>query len=187
LTIAGGTSSGTDSISTTVTTGTVNVFTGVITGGTINIGGAGSNTVFGGNVNITGSVSAGSFTFSLLGFQKDSDVTGAGNVAFTATPYTNQGTSFGTMASNGTFTFSQAGVYQVNVAYNVSADPDGWGGINGTTGTRYNQASGSQVKNSVTDIISVSVNDTYTWKVNNNVTVYGTGDTKTRIQFTKIG
>ena len=48
LTIAGGTTSGTDSISTTITTGTVNVLTGVVTGGTINIGGAGSNTVIGG-------------------------------------------------------------------------------------------------------------------------------------------
>ena len=48
LTIAGGTTSGTDSISTTITNGTVNVLTGVVTGGTINIGGAGSNTVVGG-------------------------------------------------------------------------------------------------------------------------------------------
>ena len=60
LVIAGGTSSGTDSISTSVTTGTVNLFTGVITSGTINIGGTGSNTVIGGNLNTTGTISVAS-------------------------------------------------------------------------------------------------------------------------------
>lgn len=137
--------------------------------------------------NITANNFSGTFILSVLGFQKDIDATGSGNVTFTTTPYISQGTSFGTMASNGTFTFNAAGVYQVNIAYNVSDDPDGWGGINGVTGTRYNQASGPQTKNSITDVISVSVSDTYTWKVNNNVTVYGSGTTKTRMQIMRIG
>jgi hypothetical protein len=151
----------------------------------------GEYTNISGNVIAQGNITAdyynGTVVFSVLGFQKDSDVTGTGNVTFNTTPYFSQGSSFGTLDGTGVFTFSQAGVYQVNVAYNVSADPDAWGGINGLAGDRYNQANGSQLKNSVTDIISVAANDTYTWQVNNSVTVYGTGNTKTRIQFMRIG
>jgi hypothetical protein len=126
----------------------------------------------------------------MLAFQKESDVTGSGTVVFATASYASAGTSFGTMASTGVFTFDTAGTYMVNVAFNVSANPDGWGGINGTTGTRYNQANwggfSSGLKSSAMDLIIVSVNDTYEWKTNNSVTVYGTGTTKTRIQFIKI-
>lgn len=147
------------------------------------------------SINTTGSITADTFSgtmiFSIQGYEKTSDVTGAGNVSFDTDPYINQGSSFGTMDSGGIFTFTSGGVYQITVAYNVSADPDAWGGINGLTGIRYNQASfaseTSGVKSSTTDVISVSINDTYTWKTNNSVTVYGTGNTKTRIQFLKIG
>ena len=132
----------------------------------------------------------GNFVNRVLAYQKDSDVTAAGTVVFGTTAYLTNGTSFGTMAGTGVFTFNTAGKYEVNVVFNVSANPDAWGGINGTTGVRYNQwlngASGQQI-GSVKDIISVSANDTYEWKTNNSVTVYGTGNTKTRIQFTKIG
>jgi hypothetical protein len=94
------------------------------------------------------------------------------------------------MASNGVFSFTRAGTYQINVTFNVSADPDAWGGINGTTGVRYNQvkknATGAYIGSS-TDIITVSSGDTYEWKVNNLVVVYGsTNNTATRIQFTQL-
>jgi hypothetical protein len=132
----------------------------------------------------------GNFVNRILAYQKDSDVTAVGTVVFGTTAYLTSGTSFGSMAGTGVFTFTNSGKYEVNVIFNVSGNPDAWGGINGTTGTRYNQwyngASGQQI-GSVKDIISVNANDTYEWKTNNSVTVYGTGNTKTRIQFTKIG
>jgi hypothetical protein len=119
-------------------------------------------------------------------YQKSSDVAGSGTVTFPTSAYVSIGSSFGTMATTGVFTFSRAGTYQVNVAFNVSADPDGWGGINGTTGNRYNQVTGDY-KGSSTDVITVSANDTYEWKTNNLVIVYGSGTTATRIQFTQLG
>jgi hypothetical protein len=145
-----------------------------------------ADTTVSGNLDIGGSVT-GKFVIDTMTFEKDSDVTGTGNVTFNTTPVVSQGTSFGTMDAGGIFTFSSDGVFQVNVAYHVSADPDAYGGINGFGAMRYNQASGSQLKNSVTDVISVSATDTYTWAVNNAVTVYGTGNTNTRIQFMRIG
>ena len=131
-------------------------------------------------------ISGGGGSQSMLAFEKGSDVTGSGTVTFGTTPYASSGTSFGTMAATGVFTFNTSGIYLVTVAFNVSANPDGWGGINGTSGTRYNQANGTFLKTSAVDIINVNTNDTYEWKVNNSVTVYGTGTTKTRIQFIKI-
>ena len=129
----------------------------------------------------------------MLAYQKESDVTGSGTVTFATASYASSGTSFGNMDISGVFTFTSSGIYIVIIAFNVSANPDGWGGINGTTGIRYNQANwGGYVdfegglKSSAVDIITVIVNDTYEWKTNNNVTVYGTGNTKTRIQFIKI-
>lgn len=124
-------------------------------------------------------------------YQKTSDVTGSGTVAFSSSTFISSGSSFGTMANTGVFTFSRAGTYQVNIAFNVSADPDAWGGVNGTTGTRYNQVkkgtTGAYIGSS-TDVISVSVGDTYEWKTNNLVIVYGsTNTTATRIQFTQLG
>jgi hypothetical protein len=123
-------------------------------------------------------------------YQKSSDVTASGTVAFPVNAYISVGTAFGTMASNGVFSFTRAGTYQINVTFNVSADPDAWGGINGTTGVRYNQvkknATGAYIGSS-TDIITVSSGDTYEWKVNNLVVVYGsTNNTATRIQFTQL-
>jgi len=124
-------------------------------------------------------------------YQKTADVTGSGTVAFASTATISIGTAFGTMANTGIFTFSRAGTYQVNVNFNVSADPDAWGGINGTTGTRYNQfkknSTGAAI-GGVSDIITVSVNDTYEWKTNNLVIVYGsTATTATKIQFVQLG
>ena len=129
--------------------------------------------------------------FPIRAYQKTSDVTASGTVAFSANAYISTGTSFGTMAATGVFTFSRAGTYQVTVTFNVSADPDAWGGINGTTGTRYNQVkkgtTGAYI-GSTTDIISVSSGETYEWKTNNLVIVYGsTNTTATRIQFTQLG
>jgi len=159
--------------------------------GNATINGTVNTTSIEATANISASFYTGTFVLSMLGFQKDSDVTGSGNVTWNTTPYLNQGASFGTMGANGTFTFNNAGVYQINVAYNVSANPDGWGGINGVTGTRYNQANwvgfAANIRSSATDVITVSANDTYTWQVNNSVTVYGTGNSKSRIQIMRIG
>jgi len=124
-------------------------------------------------------------------YQKTSDVTGSGTVAFASTATISAGTAFGTMANSGVFTFSRAGTYQVTVNFNVSADPDGYGGINGTTGTRYNQVKKGTVGafiGSTTDIITVNANDTYEWKTTNLVIVYGTtAATATRIHFVQLG
>ena len=124
-------------------------------------------------------------------YQKNADATGSGTVTFPATAVLSTGASFGSMAASGIFTFTRAGTYQVIVNYNVSADPDAWGGINGTTGTRYNQfkknSTGAAI-GSASDIITVNVNDTYEWKTNNLVVVYGnTASTATKIQFIQIG
>jgi len=137
--------------------------------------------------NINANYISGVVTTNLQGYQKDSDSTGSGNVAFTTTAYVSAGENFGTMNSNGVFTFSQAGIYQVVVSFSTGSDPDAWGEINGFTGgVRYNQWSSGIAniqKASVSDIIQIQEADTYTWKVNNNVTVYGT----TRIQFIRLG
>jgi hypothetical protein len=61
---------------------------------------------------------------SMLAFEKGSDVTGSGTVTFGTTPYASSGTSFGTMAATGVFTFNTSGIYLVTVAFNVSANPD---------------------------------------------------------------
>lgn len=127
---------------------------------------------------------------AIRAYQKSADVTASGTVAFPSSTYISVGSAFGTMATTGVFSFTRAGTYQVNVTFNVSADPDAWGGINGTTGTRYNQvkknATGAYIGSS-TDIITVSSGDTYEWKTNNLVAVYGaTNNTATRIQFTQL-
>jgi hypothetical protein len=77
------------------------------------------------------------------------------------------------------------------VNFNVSADPDGYGGVNGTAGIRYNQfkknSTGAAI-GSVTDIITVNANDTYEWRTINLVIVFGTtASTATRIHFVQLG
>ena len=52
---------------------------------------------------------------SMLAFEKGSDVTGPGTVTFETTPYASSGSSFGTMAATGVFTFNTSGIYLVTI------------------------------------------------------------------------
>jgi hypothetical protein len=121
----------------------------------------------------------------------DQSTAGLARVTFSSTAARSSGTSFGSMAATGVFTFSRAGIYQVIVNFNVSGNPQAFGGINGTSGERYNQATVPGVggwQNSTVDVISVSASDTYEWWVGTGVVIYGNDpNTTTRIQFIRIG
>lgn len=121
----------------------------------------------------------------------DQSTAGAARVTFDTSSARSSGTSFGTMAATGVFTFSVAGIYQVIVNINVSANPQGYGGINGVSGERYNQASVPGVggwQTGIVDVISVNTSDTYEWWVGTGVVIYGNDpNTTTRIQFIRIG
>ena len=123
----------------------------------------------------------------VMNFNKTSDQTlsNAGRCTFASTPVNANG-SFGTMATTGVFTFSVAGTYLVNVSFYVSGDPNSWGRVNSTDTPKYMQVAGSITKMTCTDVIKVGVNDTFDWYVSNLVTIYGSGETYTRISFVKL-
>jgi peroxiredoxin len=91
------------------------------------------------------------------------------------------------MASTGVFTFNTAGTYIVTVNLNVTGTPDVWGRVNSTDTPRYMQLAGSVTKTTLSDVISVSVNDTFDLYINSALTVNGAlSDTATKISFVKI-
>ena len=133
--------------------------------------------------NVTG------FNMDLVSYRKtvDQATGGPATVTFPATPTISNGSSFGSMAATGIFTFSKAGIYQVTVGLFVSSDPDSYGGVNGTAGVRHLQVSGTLTKTTASGYISVNAGDTFQYHVLNNVTVFGlTANTATRITFVKV-
>lgn len=122
-------------------------------------------------------------------YAKTSDqvVSAAVRCAFGTSSYSTNGTGFGSMASTGVFTFSTAGTYLVTVNLNVTGTPDVWGRVNSTDTPRYMQCAGSFTKVTLTDIITVTVNDTFDLFINSSLTVNGSvSDTATKISFVKI-
>jgi hypothetical protein len=117
----------------------------------------------------------------------DQVVGAAARCTFGTSTFTSNGTSFGTMASTGVFTFSTAGTYIVTVNLNVTGTPDVWGRVNSTDTPKYMQLAGSVTKTTLSDVISVSVNDTFDLYINSALTVNGAlSDTATKISFVKI-
>ena len=156
---------------------------------TIQIEGSGLTTT---SNNGSGTISIATRTdYVVYKHENDQVTSGAARVTFGSSVIRSSGTLFGSMASTGIFTFSTSGVYQVIVNFNVSGNPQAYGGINGVSGEKYNQAivpgAGGWQGSSV-DIIAVSAGDTYEWWVGTAIVVYGNDpNTTTHIQFVRIG
>jgi len=119
----------------------------------------------------------------------DQSVTTSIRCSFSSTVVNGGGVAFGSMASNGVFTFSVAGSYMVTISFNVSANPDAWGRVDSTDTPRYTQwsigSTGAQ-KGSISEVVTVTAGQTFDWWISSICTVFGTGDTRTRISFVKL-
>lgn len=129
-------------------------------------------------------------------YAKDSDQNVSGAiVTFPTSSSLSGGSSFGSMASTGVFTFSETGNYLITISFNTSAtgtsgyaDLDIWGRVNGSDAQRYTQVATNAVKKgSVSEVVPITAaNDTFEWYSYNGCTVYGSGGTKTRINIVKL-
>lgn len=126
----------------------------------------------------------------------DQDIATTAVVTFSETADLLTGDSFGTMASTGVFTFNQSGLYMITINYNTSvyqnpfnaASLDLWGKLNDIDDPNYTQVKSLGIyKGSVTGVVPVNtVGENFRWYSNNQCTIYGTGNAKTRITIVKL-
>lgn len=133
-----------------------------------------------------------------VSYSKDADqnISGGTVVTFPTSSELIGGESFGSMASTGVFTFTKTGNYLITISYNTSANGnpaaaaslDIWGKVNDSDSPRYTQIKSTGIfKSSVTEVIPITnINDNFRWYSYGSCTVYGTGDTKTRINIVKL-
>ena len=133
-----------------------------------------------------------------VSYAKDADQNIIPNavVTFPADSELSAGASFGSMAATGVFTFTRTGNYLITISYNTSlyvdsANPaslDIWGKVNDSNSPRYTQIKSTGIfKSSISEVVPITnIGDNFRWYSNNSCTVYGTGDTKTRINIVKL-
>lgn len=140
-------------------------------------------------------VSAANLPFITYAKDSDQNISGGSIVTFPTSSSLSGGDSFGSMESTGVFTFNQTGNYLITISFNTSAngssgyaDLDIWGRINGSDAQRYTQIAANGIKKgSVSEVVPVTaIDDTFEWYSYGSCTIYGSGGTKTRINFVKL-
>lgn len=125
----------------------------------------------------------------------DQNINPSGDVSWSATPTLSLGVSFGTMASNGVFTFSVTGTYLVVLNYSLtdinggSTYPatDFWLKKNNVNDVKYLQVlTNSSRRGSVSEIISFTANDTLLWFMNSVMRVNGGTATGSRLTIVRL-
>jgi len=125
----------------------------------------------------------------------DQNINPSGDVSWSATPTLSLGVSFGTMASNGVFTFSVTGTYLVVLNYSLtdinggSTYPatDFWLKKNNVNDVKYGQIlTNSSRRGSVSEIISFATNDTLIWFMNSVMRVNGGSATGSRLTIIRL-